>query len=288
MAAPHYPWAEEAHPVSARTDLTAGVRAIAPILLGVVPFALVAGITAVDAGISPVQAVGMSVVVFAGAAQLAAIELIGQSAPAAVVVLTAIVINLRFVMYSASIAPYFRRFDAASKWLGAYVLTDQAYAVSLAEYHETSPEDRSRKWFYFGAAVTLWVVWLIGTATGALVGATVPEGLSLEFAVPLTFMALLFHAIDDRPTVVAAVVGAGVAVVAAVLPFNLGLVTAGLVGIVAGVLVEVRAGEFPTVAETDGGEESTAAGEKAESAAADRDEASTSSTADAENAGGEN
>jgi 4-azaleucine resistance transporter AzlC len=239
--------------VSARTDLVAGVRAISPILLGVVPFALVAGITAVDAGITPTQAVGMSVIVFAGAAQLAAIELIGKSAPAAVVVLTAIVINLRFVMYSASIAPYFRRFDTVSKWLGAYVLTDQAYAVSLAEYREKPPEERSRKWFYFGAAVTLWVVWIIGTATGALVGATVPEGLSLEFAVPLTFMALLFHAIDDRPTVVAAVVGAGVAIVAAVLPFNLGLVTAGLVGIVAGVLVEMRAGAFPTVPETDGG-----------------------------------
>lgn len=239
--------------MTAREDALAGVRAISPLMLGIVPFALVAGITAVEAGFSTVQAVGMSVILFAGASQLAAIELVGQSAPVVVVVLTAVVINLRFVMYSASIAPYFRRFDAASKWLSGYVLTDQAYALSIAEYNEAGPEERSRKWFYLGAALTLWVVWQAGTLAGALLGATVPAGLSLEFAVPLTFLALLFHAVEDEPTVVAAVVGGGVAVVAAVLPFNLGLVTAAIVGIAAGVLVEKRDGAFPTVAETDGG-----------------------------------
>lgn len=238
--------------MSAREDALAGVRAVSPILLGVVPFALVAGITAVNAGISPVQAVGMSVILFAGASQLAAIELIDKTAPVAVIVLTAVVINLRFVMYSASIAPHFRRFDPVSKWLGAYILTDQAYALSLTEYRETNPSERSRKWFYFGAAATLWVVWQLGTIIGAVLGATVPSSLSLEFAVPLTFMALLFHSLDDRPTEIAAVVGGGVAVVAAVLPFNLGLVIAGLVGIGVGVLVELRAGAFPTVEGLDG------------------------------------
>ena len=250
--------------MTARGDFLAGVRAMAPLLLGIVPFALVAGITAVDAGLTLAQTVGMSVVVFAGASQLAAIELIGKSAPAAVVVLTAVVINLRFVMYSASIAPYFRGFDRPSKWLGAYVLTDQAYALSVTEFRETTPAERSRKWFYFGTAVTLWVVWQAGTAAGAVLGATVPAGLSLEFAVPLTFLALLFHSLSDRATVVAAAVGGGGAALAAVVPFDLGLVVGSVAGIAAGVLVERRAGTFPTAEGPDGdadvGAETGAAG----------------------------
>lgn len=241
--------------MSAREDAFAGVKAVSPLILGIVPFALVAGITAVEAGFSPLQAVGMSVVVFAGASQLAAIELTGKTAPIAIVVLTALVVNLRFVMYSASIAPYFRRFDSRWKWLSAYVLTDQAYALSVAEYRESSPSERSRKWFYLGTACTLWVVWQFGTAVGALLGATIPNGLSLEFAVPLTFLALVFHSIEDRQTIVAAVVGAAVGVLANPLPFNLGLITGGLVGILAGTLVEYRAGEFPSELETDGGED---------------------------------
>lgn len=252
--------------MSARRDFLAGVRAVAPILVGILPFALVAGAAGVSAGLTAVQTVAMSVLVFAGASQLAAIDLFGRDAPVAVVVATALVVNLRHVMYSASIAPYFRRFSAPAKWLGAYVLTDQAYALSLAEYRETTPETRSRWWFYLGTAATLWTVWQAGTAAGALLGAGVPDGLSLEFAVPLTFTALLFGAVDDRTTGVAAVCGGGIGAVAAPLPFNLGLVVGALAGVVAGVLVESRAGRFPSgvdaadAADSDGGEERGAEG----------------------------
>jgi 4-azaleucine resistance transporter AzlC len=232
--------------VSGRTDFLAGVRAVSPVLLGIVPFALVAGAAGVGAGLSIVQTAAMSVVVFAGASQLAAIELIGRSAPVAVAVLTALVINLRLVMYSASIAPHFRGFSAARKWLGAYVLTDQAYALSVTEYAETTPESRSRWWYYFGTAATLWVVWQVGTVAGALLGARVPDGLSLEFAVPLTFMALLVPALEDRPTLLAGAVGAGVAVLGASLPFNLGLLLGAVVGVAAGVASELRRGSFPS------------------------------------------
>ncbi|MFB6222000.1 MAG: AzlC family ABC transporter permease [Halolamina sp.] len=229
-----------------RADVLAGIRSFLPLALGVVPFALIAGITAVDAGIPPYQAVGMSVILFAGASQLAAIELLGKDAPLAVVVVTAVVINLRFTMYSASIAPYFRGVSRLQRWLGAYVLTDQAYALSVAEFREKGPEERGRMGFYFGAAVGLWVIWQVGTIVGALLGASVPPGLSLEFAVPLTFMALLFPAVEGRPTAVAAAVAAAVAVVGASLPFNLGLLVASFAGIGVGVALERRDGSFPT------------------------------------------
>ncbi len=251
------PGGEGGSDTGARRDVLSGARTTAPILLGVVPFGLVAGVTAVEAGLSPLQAVGMSVVVFAGASQLAAIELLGRTAPATVVVVTALVINLRFVMYSASLAPYLRRLGAPARWVSAYVLTDQAYAVSLAEFRSTAPDERSRLWYYLGSALSLWVTWQVATAVGAVAGAAVPPGLSLEFAVPLTFLALLVPAIEDRNTGVVAAVSGGVGVAAATLPFDLGLVTAAVVGIALGVVLDVRAGQFPvteSVGHGDGGE----------------------------------
>jgi 4-azaleucine resistance transporter AzlC len=213
-----------------------GVRDVAPLLLGIIPFGLVAGIATVNAGLGLPAAVGLSVVVFAGASQLAALELLGQNAPLTVVVATAVVINLRLLMYSASIAPYFREFTGRWKAALAYVLTDQAYAVSVASYRSDSDVDR--KWYYLGVAVTLWGVWQVTTVVGALLGTGVPDAWGLEFAIPLVFLAILVPAIEDRSSVVAAVVGGTVAVGGAGLPLNLGLLVAAGVGITAGVLTE--------------------------------------------------
>ncbi|WP_243700359.1 AzlC family ABC transporter permease [Halorussus pelagicus] len=221
---------------SPREDFLSGVRVAAPIILGIVPFGMVAGVAAAGVGMSAIQALAMSVVVFAGASQLAAIELIGRNAPVAVVVLTVLVVNLRHVMYSASIAPHFRRQSAKWKAALAYLLTDQAYAVSLLEFE--NDEETSRRWYYLGVAVPLWVAWQIATIVGVLLGAQIPSGWQLEFAVPLVFLAVLVPAVTDRATGAAAVVGGGVAVAANGLPYNLGLIVAALVGIAVGLAVE--------------------------------------------------
>jgi 4-azaleucine resistance transporter AzlC len=217
-------------------DLLAGVRDVSPLILGVAPFSLVAGIAAVDAGYGLAEAVGMSVVVFAGASQLAALDLLGSNAPLAVVVGTAAVINLRMLMYSASIAPHFADYGRRLRAGLAYLLTDQAYALSVAEF-DRAP-DRSRWRYYLGAAATLWVVWQVGTVAGVLLGTGVPDALGLTFAVPLVFLALLVPAMKDRPTTAAGVVGGGVAVAAAGLPLNLGLLVGALCGIGAGLVTE--------------------------------------------------
>jgi 4-azaleucine resistance transporter AzlC len=218
-------------------DLLAGVRDVSPLILGVAPFALVAGIAAVDAGLGLAEAVGMSVIVFAGASQLAALELLGENAPLAVVVGTAVVINLRMLMYSASIAPHFADYGRRLRAGLAYLLTDQAYALSVAEFGENP--DRSRWRYYLGAAASLWVVWQIGTVAGVVLGAGVPDAWGLTFAVPLVFLALLVPAMKDRPTTVAGGAGGAVAVVAAGLPLNLGLLVGALCGIGAGLATEV-------------------------------------------------
>lgn len=251
--------------MSVRRDLAAGAAVMAPLLLGVTPFGLVAGVTAVQAGFSPVQAVSMSALVFAGAAQLAVIELVSRDAPLVVVVVTAVVINLRYLMYSASIAPYFRHFSAVRKALAGFLMTDQSYVVSVMEYRQTDRDERSRFWYFVGGALALWVTWVASTGVGALLGATLPSGLSLEFGIPLTFMALLFPAIKDRATTLTAVVSGSVAVLTAWLPLNLGLPVAAAVGMTAGVAFEVTRGEFPTVEDVD--EDVTVDGVDGESAA---------------------
>ena len=213
-----------------------GVRDVAPLLLGIAPFGLVAGVAAMNAGLTLEQAVGMSIIVFAGAAQLAALELIGKDAPLSVIVVTAVVINLRMMMYSASIAPYFRSLSARIRTGAAYLLTDQAYALSVSRYR--SDERIDRLGYYLGAAVAPWVVWQLTTVVGALIQTGVPASLGLEFAVPLVFLALLVPAMEDGPTTVAGVFGGVLAVLGSDLPLNLGLLGGAAVGIAAGVAAE--------------------------------------------------
>jgi len=220
--------------VSGRDSFLAGVRAIAPVLLGAAPFGLVAGAAAVEAELTVAQALGLSTVVFAGASQLAAIDLLGRDAPFAVVVGTALVINARLVMYSASIAPYLGRLSRARKALVAYLLTDQAYALSVTRFRR----EGASVWYYFGAAVPLWVVFVAATAVGAVGGAQLPPSLPLGFAVPLVFLAVLTPAVTDNASITAAVVGGGVAVAGAALPLNLGLLGGALAGVAAGLLVD--------------------------------------------------
>lgn len=224
-----------------RSDGRHGVRDALPLLLGIAPFGLVAGIAAVEAGLDLSQAVGMSLIVFAGASQLAALDLLGRDAPLAVIALTATVINLRFLMYSASIAQYFREFEAKWKALLAYVLTDQAYALSIARFRSDRSFDA--KAYYLGAAVTIWAVWQVTTVAGVLLGAGVPDSWGLEFTVPLIFLALLVPAMEDRATTVAGLVGGAVAVAGAGLPLNLGLLVGATIGVGAGLATERFAGE---------------------------------------------
>jgi 4-azaleucine resistance transporter AzlC len=221
------------------SEFVSGVRDVSPMLLGIIPFGAISGAAAVGAGIPAEVALGMSVVVFAGAAQLAAVQLIAGGASAVVVLLTTTIINLRFVMYSASLAPQLERLSMRWKAPLAYLLTDQSYAVAV-----TRPEDdagpKGKGLYLLGASLALWVVWQASTVLGILLGAYVPEGSSLEFVIPLTFLALLFPAITDRATGAAAGSAAVVAVLAGGLPLNLGLIVAAVAGVAVGLLLQKR------------------------------------------------
>ena len=234
-------------PVSSpRSEFLAGVRAEAPILLGTTPFGLIYGVLAVAAGLPPAAALAMSSIVFAGSAQFIATDLFRALAPPPILVLTTFVVNLRHMLYSASLAPYLRPLSRGWKWLLAYLLTDEAYAVAILHYN--APGDRRhRHWFFLGAALLLWSSWQVSTAIGIFLGAQVPAEWSLDFTLAVTFIGLVIPALRDRAAVAAALVAAITAVAAADLPLRLGLMAAALAGIVAGLVVESRPSPKPSV-----------------------------------------
>ena len=222
-----------------RGEFLAGAKALLPILLGVVPFGMLSGIAVVQTHIPPVSGFVMSLLIFSGAALIVALQLISTGAPALVVLFSAIVINMRFMIYSASLAPLLRRLSAGRKGLLAYLLSDQAYAASIRHMSESSFPDVA--WLHFlGSGLTMWLGWQVSVGIGLFVGARLPASWSLEFTIPLTFLALAVPAIKDRFTAAAAVIAGAAALLARDAPFNSGLVIAALVGILAGMLFEWR------------------------------------------------
>lgn len=224
---------------SARSEFFAGVRAELPILLGVIPFGLIYGVLAVGAGLSPAAAQAMSSIVFAGSAQFVAVGQFQALTPPLVIVLTAFIVNVRHMLYSASLEPHLRHLSRAWKLLLGYLLTDEAYVVTIVHYDQPGPLTH-KHWFFLGAGLTLWASWQASTAVGVFLGGQVPESWALDFSLALTFIGLVIPALRDRAAVVAALVAALTAVLAAGLPLQLGLMAAALAGIGAGLLVERR------------------------------------------------
>src|SRR3954449_7113734 len=224
-----------------RQEVRAGARAVAPMLIGVAPFGLVVGATSVTDHFGTGAAVGLSTIVFAGASQLAVLQTLASGGSAIVAAVAAWTINLRILLYSASLAPELTHETTRRRLLASYFLTDQAYAVCITRWKVQHSDRAGRLSYYLGAAVTLWVVWQISTIAGALVGAAVPADVPLDFAVPLVFLVLLVPTLTSVPAVVAAAAGGGAAVVAAELGAGaLSIVVGAAVGITAGAVAEAR------------------------------------------------
>lgn len=246
---------------SPRAEFWAGVRAELPILLGVIPFGLIYGALATSAGLPFLPALGMSSIVFAGSAQFIGVALIGDGTPFLVIVLTTFVVNLRHALYSATLAPHLRgdspggqSVSRAWKFLLAYLLTDEAFAVVITHYRQdavttpavaadeanagTASHTSHKHWFFLGAGLILWVTWQVTTLLGIMFGARVPPAWGLDFVVPVSFIALVVPALKERPAVASAVAASLAALAAADLPYKLGLIVAAIVGIAVGLGLE--------------------------------------------------
>jgi predicted branched-subunit amino acid permease len=224
---------------SPRIEFIEGLKAILPILPGVVPFAMIAGIAAVDIGLTPIEGAGMSLIVYAGAAQLAGLQLIGAGASPLVIFFTAWVINLRFMLYSASLGKHFTHLPLKWKIPLAYILSDQAYAATILNLEEQTNQ-ANKHWRFFGAAILMWATYQAGTILGVILGAGIPESWSLDFALPLTFLALAVPTLKDRPAIFAGLLAGVIATFGAGLPYNLGLPIAVVIGIITGMFLEER------------------------------------------------
>lgn len=225
-----------------RSAVIAGVRAEIPIVIGVIPFGLIFGAVAVSGGLPPGLAQAMSSVVFAGSAQFIGVQLIAGGALPVVLLMTTFVVNLRHLLYSASLAPHVRHLPLRWRLLLAYLLTDEAYAPTIVHYLEVRGPAAAGHWFFLAAGLTLWTSWQTSTALGILFGAAVPASWSLDFALAVTFIGIVVPALRDRPHVGAALAAALVAVLTFAWPYKLGLMAAAVVGILTGVLLESRLG----------------------------------------------
>lgn len=199
-----------------------------PVITGVIPFGAVMGTVCAEANLSFFQSITMNVFVFAGASQLAAVDLMTKHGASVVVVVTGLVINLRFLLYSAAMSPVVQKSSFLVKFFCAHSLTDQSYAVMSAQEDKFQNSQEAVQ-FYLGSAVCMLMTWHLSVIAGFGFGNFAPASIALDYAVPLSFVALVVPTIKNKKYLVVAIFSSVVSLALHRLPYRLGLiVTAGL------------------------------------------------------------
>ena len=210
-----------------------------PITTGAIPFGAVVGTVYAEAQFSFFQSFGSTLFIYAGAAQLAAVELMNQNAASVVVVCTGLIINLRFLLYSAAISPVVQNSSALTKLACAYGLTDQSYAVISANQDKLKTNSDTIE-FYFGASVCMMLAWYLSFIGGYVFGNFAPTTWALEYAVPLSFVALVIPTLKNRIYVAVAVFSSVVSLLLNDLPYKTGLIATALMAIAFGALLSKK------------------------------------------------
>ena len=218
-----------------------GARDGLPFILVVLPFSAVFGVIAVDSGLGIGQTIGFSAIVVAGAAQFAALQMMVEGAPFLVVLLTALAVNLRMAMYSAALAPHLGAAPLWQRGLIAYLNFDNTFALSIVRFESEPAMTMPQKLAYFlGVATPTVPIWIAGTIIGAVAGARIPEAWSLDFAVPITFLAVTSLMLRTRAHWAAAGVSVALALLLRDLPLHAGLLIAALAAMATGAIIETR------------------------------------------------
>lgn len=215
-----------------------GASAIMPLCIGDFPFSFIVGALSVSAGMSVWQSTAWSAIVIAGSAQMLALNMLKTGATLGVIIFTTLIINLRHVLYSASISGTVREASFFKKCFMSYALTDEVYATTVKEM-EGNKQDKYL--FYGSAMITFWAIWVLADFLGALVGASFPniEKYGLDFAMVAAFIAIVVPQIKSQACTVAAVVAAVSGVLLVILPYSLGIVVASVLGVLAGLCVDL-------------------------------------------------
>ena len=229
-------------PHARRQELLAGARDTFPLLLGAFPFGMIYGAVAATSGLSPAAVMAMSAFVFAGSAQFIAVGLFAAQTPVAIIVLTTFVVNLRHMLYSATLLPHLRHLPR--RWLIplAFWLTDETFAVTVHRFHRPDPAG-TRQWYQLGSSIAMYLNWQVWCLAGLLMGSRIPDasGWGLDVAMPITFIGMIIPFVKSAPMVVCVLTSGATALATIALPYKLGILIAAFAGIAAGMAAE-RAG----------------------------------------------
>jgi predicted branched-subunit amino acid permease len=238
------PEPSNAHPPRVRRswhhDAIAGTLAMAPWLVGVVPFGMVIGMTVRTSDVPMTVGLLAGATIYSGSAQLTAIGLLEDGAGPAVVVASVLIINARLILYSSSIGPHWRGSRPGFRAAAAYLLVDPSYVVGMRRYEDRGGQTRNPHVHYIAAGITLWVAWHVAMLGGAVIGSRLPEWLPLEHAVSLFLLAEAIQAARTKPALTAAAIGCVVAVGGASLPLHSGLLVAVAAGVCGALAVDGR------------------------------------------------
>ena len=217
-----------------------GFRDGAPFLLVSGPFGPLFGVLAAEAGLIVPEALVFSLSVFAGSAQFTALQLMQENTPTLIILVSALAVNLRVAMYSASLTPYLGEAPLWQRACAAYLTVDQSYALSIVQFENNPQMTLSQRLaYFFGTNGCVAPGWMAATFIGALLGAQVPDSWGLDFVLPLAFLAMVGPMLRTPAHVVACFAAVATALPATALPYNLGLIVAGMVGMMAGAQAEL-------------------------------------------------
>ena len=229
---------------SRKEEFWRGVQATLPMIVGAIPFGILFGALAINAGLSIAATLGFSLLVYAGSAQFVAAGLVAAGTGTGVIVLTTFFVNLRHALYSVSVGPYIKHLP--QRWLLplGFWLTDETFAAVIGRYRASEQEaagGRNKHWFQLGSSIAMYSNWQLCTVIGVVAGTRL-EGLKewgLEIAIIVTFIGIVVPLIRRFPMLLCALVAGGCALLFRDLPHQLGLIVASIVGIGAGVLSEL-------------------------------------------------
>ncbi len=225
--------------ITTRQAFWQGVKATFPLVVGATPFGIIFGALAVSGALTPNGTQAMSTIVFAGSSQFIALSLIGGGASLAVIIGTTFVVNLRHMLYSATLAPHFKRLP--QRWMIplAFWLTDESFVASAKFFNQTEDQEL-KKAYLLGSELFMYLNWQWVTWLGIKVGQAIPDpgAWGLDFAMVVTFLGMLMPEIKNRPTLAAALVAGLAALLGRNIPNQLGLLLAALLGIASGIALE--------------------------------------------------
>lgn len=216
-----------------------GAKDTFPLIVGAIPFGIIFGTLATTAGLSFVATMGMSMFVFAGASQFVCLSLLVAGTAWPMIVLTTFVVNLRHMLYGATMVPFYKELNPLWKILLAFGLTDETFAVAVNRYNQKDGVP-GKHYYNLGSMVFMYTNWNLCTIIGFTAGNAFP-GIShwgLDFAMPATFIGIVIPYLVSKPMWASVITAGTVSIMAGGLPHKLGLMVAALAGVTAGVICE--------------------------------------------------